>query len=205
MLARRTLLILILPFLSCGDSAVVGPTADISGYSDGLPANVHRIFTTSQQYSPNFGGLSAMDTLCNTVARTAGLTRPYRAIAASTTASLASRFSSSAQVQIYNASVGFEILANSLIVAVTGGSTLVRSAALDQNGNSTTSGVWTCANQVDCCNDWTDGTASRNSVVGLATTTGMNWLNFVGTNCDASSPRRVFCVSAVGTESAWSF
>ena len=58
------------------------------------PATFRRAFTTNAVFTPG-GGLAAADALCNSEASTASLPGTYRALLATTTASAASRFSTS--------------------------------------------------------------------------------------------------------------
>jgi hypothetical protein len=190
--------------LGCS-AQVSGPTADISGIVDGIHQSVHRIFLTSQTYAPNFGGLGAMDTICNTTASAAGLQRSYRAVAASTAETLATRFQSAQAVMIYSAAdSSFHDVATSLVAATSGGS-LLHTVSLDQNGAAVTGAAWTCYNSIDCCSNWNDATAGTNAIVGQSSSLSNWWLNVTSSTCNGAFPRKLYCVRAAWNGSAWVF
>jgi len=70
---------------SCGNINLDDVKDAINGKTDGLEANEHRIFVSSQTYDGNLGGLVGADAKCGSLAQAAGLSRDYKAMLAGST------------------------------------------------------------------------------------------------------------------------
>jgi len=110
------------------------------------------MFLTSTRHSPNFGGRTGGDAICQTAADTAGLDGTFQAFLASGEEAPAVRFSAWSG---WYRTDGLPF-ANSLSTAVAGD--IFYPPLLDENGDQTSHlEPWT-GNTSDNCNDWTDTT-----------------------------------------------
>jgi hypothetical protein len=181
-------------------SACAQISGEISEYLlDGVPLASHRLFVTSSTYHANFGGLSGMDSVCNTVAQSAGLVRAYRAVARdSSMTSYRDRFSGTASVYMYSRTDGAVLIDESFPI------TPMRGLNLTEAGDAVTGVSWTGGGGGDTCQNWSSSSSLDVGSVGfVGANISVSWWSFSIDSCD--KPFRLFCLSERREEGVWLF
>ena len=153
------------------------------------------IFTTSDTYNGDLGGLAGADATCQTLASNAGLPGTFQAWLADSTQSPSTRES---QVGTPYWRVDETVIANDW-ADLTDGS-IASSISLDENGVSVVgSAAWSNVAAIGAgpvggshCVDWTIGLNTNPGRVGSPTSTVGTWSDGAGTLCHA--PQHLYCV-----------
>jgi len=191
-----------------GDNAV---TEALCAEADRLPGNpsdaalalcgplAKRVFVTEAAVSPNLGGLTGADALCNSLAQTAGLPGIYKAWLSDETTSAKNRLAHSS---IPYARVDGVVVANNF-ADLTDGS-LLAPIAITQNGSVVSGGgftvfAWTGTTADGStiagrtCNNWTDATNSFNAASGGPGSTSGSWTDTQNLGCAGFGSDHMYC------------
>ncbi len=174
-----------------------------SDLEDSVPLSAYRLFTTSSTYGTSLlsgTGVTALDTVCETEARAAGLTRRYRALAADSADPSTARFSWNKP--IYVVSVGQAILLSTSLEAAISGAGPSLPPRYDASGDYIASGSarvmtgFTSTGSLGSnCNDWTAtdaGTQFNDAQMTLTTT---RWIGNAIPNVSCTSTNsRLYCL-----------
>ena len=180
-----------------------GEVANTASDSDGVASDEHRVFVTSTTHTGNLGGISGANSICNTRADAAGLTRNYEAILSddSVAADSSQGLSFVGAIYIVDSSNEKTLVAGSgsdLWSADT--SALTQQINVDENGNTilSTTSTWTGTNsdggsQTDNCSNWSSSSSSDDGEIGDTSSTIGDWVEGGTATCNQSL--RIYCVS----------
>ena len=194
--------------LGC-DLRVTGPLS-IDSFTDSVPLDAHRIFISSTRTTGRIGatGLGAADELCNSLAASAGLARPYRALLSTSTIDAKNRFANSAALYAVGPDGAYLVTQSLNENLVTVGAVLEnRITHTETTQTPAVAGAWTGTTTSGVhsisCSDWTEGGGVDNGVSGLFTFYSKSWTSAASPMC--SSELHLYCVSAAWNGSSWVF
>ena len=160
------------------------------------------IFVTSTKHTGNLGGLSGADSICQNLAKTAGLPGNFQAVMSDSTTNAKDRFYFASGVSIQ--------LVDDTLVANGSDELWDAPAGVAVNVtelNSTTTDVYVWSDTVwngtlaeDFsgggpelpCNDWADETNSTSAIVGCTSAAGCGWIDYTSLYCDTENP--IYCI-----------
>jgi len=159
-----------------------------------------RVFVSEASVSPNLGGLTGADTLCTSLAQTAGLPGVYKAWLSDETTSAKNRLAHSsipyARVDGVVVANNFADLTDGSLLApinITQNSTPVRGLGLTVLvWTGTTADGSTIAGRT--CNNWTDATNTFAATAGGPGSTNGSWTNTEELGCAGFGSRHLYCV-----------
>lgn len=164
------------------------------------PAASLKIFTTSQEYTGNLGGLAGADAKCQALASAAGLTGTFKAWLSDSNTNAKDRFMTQNLPYYRTDNV---IVANSLADLIDG--SLSSSISKDQQGTTIPSGggtynVFTGTDRYGVkkngyvCNDWTSSLEEDSCSLGSSMYTDYQWTEGNEATSICSFPFRLFCL-----------
>lgn len=183
--------------ISCG-----GP--ENGGGSDGLDANEHRVFVSSQKYDGDMNGVSGADQECDRLARAAGLSsRDYKAIMGDDTDSALSRITIRGPIYRFKSATESEFVALNSSDFWSSSKDLLNSISYDEKYVQVTSNedVWTGTSVTggvtlnDNCNEWNSNSSSASSVgtAGRVGSVDLLWTDNGVQTCNETF--RIYCIS----------
>lgn len=179
-------------FLSCNsndiDSSLSGNNNE-STISDGLELADHRAFLTPIAYSGNLGGLSGADSICQTHAVSAGLTRTYKALLSSSFEDARDRIISTGAVYIFTSPTNklkvIDNLDDIFNLGLVGD--LQNSISYDVNYLSSLNDIYTGTESSgilsDNCNDWSSDSVDE-AIIGDASALNSEVFDMDTAECD---------------------
>lgn len=132
---------------------------------DGISSSEHRLFISSSSHTGNLGGRIGADSICQSLARDAGLTREYRALLSTSNNNVIENPTHNGRIYAFDSSNTKTLIANSLTNFVSGD--LISDPRWDEGNNALLGPddpgyglrVWTGYNSQDArirtCTDWT--------------------------------------------------
>jgi hypothetical protein len=186
-------LCLLILLSSCGQEADGG-----SEGTDGVGVSDHRIFVTSVSYTgAELGGISGADSACTTLAKSAELTRTYKAVISDSTTTAKRLNFTGGVYSIPSAGEAELIVASGSDLWDTDTKNLLTNINIDENGSSVSSYVWTGTDSDGAtmtgehCSDWnsTSGTGRR----GHTDQSDDRWIEDTDLACTNSYP--ILCIS----------
>ncbi|MFT4040073.1 MAG: DUF1554 domain-containing protein [Thermomicrobiales bacterium] len=158
-----------------------------------------RVFVSSSTHTGNLGGLSGADTICQSLATTAGLTGTYKAWLSDDSQSPSTRFATStgAYALVNGATIASswaDLTDGELAapVAVTEQGAVLSDNALRSWTNTLANGTRGGVFDVNC-NGWTTGAADVSGDGGQVTSASVNWTRFTSGTCNNSSKFHLYC------------
>lgn len=187
-------LILSFIFISCGEAVGDGSGAD--GVGDGQ----HRIFVSSSTHNGNLGGISGADSICASLASSAGLELTYKAFIGDSTNKLLNRFSLSGSVYNFAGVDRFKVVELGGNLFDADNTSLLQMIEYDENGDSVSGLVWTGSDSegqntlIEDCSNWSSDNGVDEGNVGDNTrTSGFFLEDAPAQTCDLSY--RIYCIS----------
>lgn len=175
--------------------------------SDGLEYNEHRIFVSSLRYNGDLGGLTGADEKCDSLAKSVGLTRKYKAFLPGTGVgeSLGERFEINGAIYIFSAKdikikviEDDELWTSGYFDFDVGGAGMLSSIEYDENfnppsGSEHWSGTDSTAIVDGNCSNWTNATSFLAGIVGETIALDDSW--FDGDSFDCDQLHSIICLS----------
>ena len=176
---------------SCGSPAGGSPV-------DGVSTGEHRVFVTSQQKNGNLGGLAGADSLCQSSAIAAGLSRTYKAIMSDATTNAKDRLSLLGAVYIFESATSRQKVVD--LGVDLWDSTLLRPIDRDESFNNYSGQVWSGTQSEGTvgiatnCNSWASNSSGVSGTVGDSAFSDDRYIELgVDQTCDSVRP--IYCIS----------
>lgn len=176
---------------SCGSPAGGSPV-------DGITTGEHRVFVTSQQKNGDLGGLAGADSLCQSSATAAGLSRTYKAIMSDATTNAKDRLSLLGAVYIFDSATSRQKVVD--LGVDLWDSTLLRPIDRDENFNNYSGQVWSGTQSEGTvgiatnCNSWTSNSSGVSGTVGDSAFSDDRYIE-LGMDQTCDSVRPIYCIS----------
>ena len=176
---------------SCGSPAGGSPV-------DGVSTGEHRVFVTSQQKNGNLGGLAGADSLCQSSAIAAGLSRTYKAIMSDATTNAKDRLSLLGAVYIFESATSRQKVVD--LGVDLWDSTLLRPIDRDESFNNYSGQAWSGTQSEGTvgiatnCNSWASNSSGVSGTVGDSAFSDDRYIELgVDQTCDSVRP--IYCIS----------
>lgn len=187
------ILILAIFTISCG-------VKSDGGLVDGIADDQHRVFVSSIDYDGNLGGLSGADSICNSLAQSAGLSKTYKAVLSDGATDSKDRIVIFGEVVKVGSSGAVTVLAASSThfwgtdtTALNANIDLDEYGAARPNQTPWTGTGATGVGSLGYCNDWASNSSSHQGDFGSTNHTGPQWTENNFEDCNLTNP--IFCIS----------
>ncbi|MBT4793511.1 MAG: DUF1554 domain-containing protein [Halobacteriovoraceae bacterium] len=179
--------------MSCGQE--VNTAEEVDGVA---PAD-HRIFITSSVHTGNLGSINAANTICDNLAKAAGLTRIYVAILSAGETRPATSLGFTGGVYIVDSNqTAHLVVASGVDLWLAEDKQLLNRINVNENGATVSETPWTGtvvegAGGVDNCSDWLSDSSSVNGFHGSSDQFDDRWVENTTSACNVTHP--LFCIS----------
>ena len=192
------ILLALLGFVSCGS-----PGDGSGNLDDNIPTGGRRIFITSTTYQGDFGGLSAADSICNTRAQAAGLSKTYRSVLGSSALDVKNRFSGTESVYTYGDGNYHLVVSQLSNLWNTNFVNLSYAISYDEYGDYSSSKAWSGSvatgeeGTAQSCetigNSWTSNNSLDTGTIGDSSAISADWIELMVDDCSQSYA--IYCLS----------